>query len=50
MDVARDAPIERWWEDVSCWLGLQAEEARLFESFRQVLRVIPIDMFRPILA
>jgi hypothetical protein len=50
MDVARDEPIERWWEDVSSWLGLQAEETRLFERFRQVLRVIPADMFRQFLA
>jgi hypothetical protein len=50
MDVARDEPIELWWEDVSRWLGLQAEEARLFESFRQVLTVIPADRFRPFLA
>jgi hypothetical protein len=48
-DVTRDEQIELWWENVSSWLGLQAEEARLFQSFRQVLRVIPADMFRPLL-
>lgn len=48
-DVARNEQIELWWEDVSSWLGLQVGEARLFQRFRQVFRVIPADMFRQFL-
>jgi hypothetical protein len=48
-DVTRDEQIELWWENVSIWLGLQVGEARLFQSFRQVLRVFPADMFRQFL-